>query len=223
MKSRYAASEGDRLLREDLTREGIRLARSLADLMPDEPEALGLLALMLLHDARRRTRVDTAGDLVLLNAQDRAQWDHDLIAEGAELLQRALRRRQPGPYQVQAAIAACHATAPTAAETDWRQIVGLYDQLLTMTPTPFVRLNRAVAVAMADGAGVALPLIDALADGPLQRHHLLHATRAELLTRLERWNDAAAAYRLAVERTTTEPERRHLHRRLNAITSRPLQ
>ncbi|HEY2332893.1 MAG TPA: sigma-70 family RNA polymerase sigma factor, partial [Acidimicrobiales bacterium] len=174
----YSASAGADLLRRGLCAEAIRLARMLVELMPDEPEASGLLALMLLHDARRSGRVDATGGLVPLEAQDRRGWDGAEIEEGVAVLDAALRRRQPGPYQVQAAIAACHATASDPARTDWVQIAGLYDRLLQMTPTPVVALNRAVAVAMADGAAAGLVLVDELAVGSLAGHHLVHVTRA---------------------------------------------
>ncbi len=183
--------------------------------MPDEPEALALLALMLLHDARRAGRVDGAGDLVPLEEQDRARWDRHAIDEGVERLDAALRRGQPGPYQVQAAIAACHATAPDAGATDWAQIAALYGELVRMTPTPVVALNRAVAVAMADGPEAGLALVDELeASGALRDYHLLAATRADLLRRLARPAEAAAAYRQALDGAGTEAERRYLARRL---------
>src|SRR5207302_8577539 len=194
----YAASAGADLVRQSLTDEAIRLARTLTQLMPDEPEALALLALMLLHDARRAGRVDDGGDLVPLEEQDRTRWDRNAIDEGVELLDAALRRAQPGPYQVQAAIAACHATAPDAASTDWPEIAALYSELVRMTPTPVVMLNRAVAVAMADGPEAGLTLVDELeASGALRGYHLLPATRADLLRRLGLRREAAAAYRRA--------------------------
>src|SRR4051812_8063212 len=167
--------------------EAIRLARVLAGLMPDEPEALGMLALMLLHDARQPARVDATGELVPLEGQDRSAWNQAQIAEGATLCERALRRRRAGPFQLQAAIAACHATAPTAADTDWPQIVGLYAELARLAPSPIVELNRAVAIGMADGPEAALPLVDAIADsGRLDGYYLLPATRADLLRRAGR-------------------------------------
>ena len=215
----YAASAGADLMRQGLTDEAIRLARTLAELMPDEPEALALLALMLIHDARRAGRVDDAGDLVPLEEQDRARWDRQAIDEGVELLDAALRREQPGPYQVQAAIAACHATAPDADATDWAQIAALYGELVRMTPTPVVALNRAVAVAMADGPEAGLALVDELeASGALQGYHLLAATRADLLRRLARPAEAAAAYRQALDSAGTDAERRYLARRLAETT-----
>jgi RNA polymerase sigma-70 factor (ECF subfamily) len=211
----YAATAGADLVRQGLTDEAIRLARTLAELMPDEPEALALLALMLLHDARRAARVDDAGDLVPLEEQDRARWNRQAIDEGVERLDAALRRGPPGPYQVQAAIAACHATAPDADTTDWAQIAALYGELVRMTPTPVVALNRAVAVAMAEGPEAGLALVDELeASGALRDYHLLAATRADLLRRLARPAEAAAAYRQALDHAGTDAERRYLARRL---------
>jgi RNA polymerase sigma-70 factor (ECF subfamily) len=214
----YAASSGADLVRRNLCAEAIRLGRTLAALMPDEPEAVGLLALMLLHDARREGRVDDAGDLVPLEDQDRTCWDAERIADGIELLEGALRRRRPGPYQVQAAIAACHASALDAGATDWAQIAGLYRELARMVPSPVVELNRAVAVAMADGPAAGLPLLDALdASGRLDGYHLLPATRADLLRRLGRHPDAAAAYRRALDLATSDVDRRYLTRRLAEV------
>ncbi len=211
----YSATAGGDLVRQNLCTEAIRLARVLTSLMPDEPEATGLLALMLLHDARRTTRLDPAGDLITLADQDRSRWDRSEIDEGVAVLEAGLRRRQPGPYQVQAAIAACHATAPVARDTDWAQIAALYEQLLRFLPTPVVELNYAVAVAMADGPATALPLVAALeASGKLAGYHLLPATRADLLRRLGRRREAAAAYTEALELAGTEAERRFLTRRL---------
>jgi len=211
----YAATAGADLVRRSLTDEAIRLARTLTQLMPDEPEALALLALMLLHAARVDARVDAAGDLVPLEEQDRTRWDRATIDEGVALLDAALRRGRPGPYQVQAAIAACHATAPDAAATDWAQIAALYGELARMTPTAVVELNRAVAVAMADGPDAGLALVDAIdASGALRDYHLLPATRADLLRRLDRRAEAAAAYRAALALTTSDAERRYLERRL---------
>ncbi|MCU1448269.1 MAG: polymerase subunit sigma-24 [Acidimicrobiales bacterium] len=187
--------------------------------MPDEPEVLGLLALMLLQDSRRAARVDDAGDLVPLEEQDRSQWDADAIAEGIAMLDSAVRRREPGPYQVQAAIAACHASAPVATATDWTEIAALYGRLTQMTRSPVVELNRAVAVAMADGPAVGLALVDELeASGALAGYYLLAATRADLLRRLDRREEAAAAYRRALELTRTDTERRFLTRRLRETT-----
>jgi RNA polymerase sigma-70 factor (ECF subfamily) len=214
----YAATAGADLVRQGLCAEALRLGRTVAQLMPDEPEALGLLALMLLQDSRRAARVDASGDLVPLEEQDRTAWDADAIAEGRAVLDAALRRRQPGPYQVQAAIAACHAIAPDAASTDWVDIAGLYRELARMVPSPVVELNRAVAVAMADGPEVGLALVDALdASGVLAGYHLLPATRADLLRRLGRRDDAAAAYRAALDLAGSDTERRYLARRLSEV------
>ena len=207
-------------MRRELCTEAIRLARTLARLMPDEPEALGLLALMLLHDARRAGRVDAAGDLVLLGEQDRTLWDRDAIDEGLAVLDAALRRGEPGPYQLQAAIAARHAAAVEAAATDWAEIAALYRDLAAMVPSAVVELNRAVAVAMADGPEAGLQLVDALeASGALAGYYLLPATRADLLRRLGRSSEAAAAYRRALELAATDAERRYLARRLAETTA----
>jgi len=215
----YSATAGTDLIRQSLSGEAIRLARTLARLMPDEPEAAGLLALMLLHDARRDTRVDGVGELVTLEHQDRGRWDRAEIAEGVDLLGQALARARPGPYQVQAAIAACHATAATPADTDWAQIAALYAQLARMVPSAVVELNRAVAVGMADGPAAGLALVEELAaKGQLTGYHLLPATRADLLRRLGRAGEAAAAYREALALVTTEAERRYLSRRLAEIS-----
>ncbi|MGZ6965541.1 MAG: RNA polymerase sigma factor [Acidimicrobiia bacterium] len=214
----YAATSGADLLRQGLSAEAIRLARTLTELMPDEPEALGLLALMLLHDARRNGRVDDPGALLPLEAQDRTRWDQDAIDEGVDRLDAALRREQPGPYQVQAAIAACHATAARADDTDWVEIAALYGELARMVPSPVVELNRAVAVAMADGPEAGLRLVDELDESrALAGYHLLYATRADLLRRLDRGAEAAEAYQQALELTTTDAERRYLLRRLEEI------
>ncbi|HUQ40807.1 MAG TPA: RNA polymerase sigma factor [Acidimicrobiales bacterium] len=215
----YGATAGDELVRTDLAGEAIRLARILATLMPDEPEALGLLALMLLHHARRHGRTGASGELVPLDEQDRRRWDADEIAEGHGVLDRAIRLRRPGPYQLQAAIAACHATAPTAPETDWAEIVRLYDELLRTTASPVVALNRAVAVAMADGPAAGLRLVEAIeADGALAQYHLVAATRADLLRRLGRRTEAAEAYRRAMAMAGTASERSYLARRLSEVT-----
>jgi RNA polymerase sigma-70 factor (ECF subfamily) len=215
----YSATAGAHLVRGNLCAEAIRLARTLVRLMPDEPEASGLLALMLLHDARRVARVDAAGDLVPLEEQDRSRWDGAVIQEGTGLLEAALRRGQPGPYQVHAAIAACHAGAPDAAATDWAQIAALYRELVRMTPSAVVELNRAVAVAMSEGPEAGLLLVDALeTSGVLGGYHLLPATRADLLRRLDRLDEAATAYRQALELTFTDSERRYLMRRLAETT-----
>lgn len=215
----YAATEGGALLRTDLTTEAIRLGRVLHELMPEEPEATGLLALMLLQDSRRAARTDAHGDLVVLERQDRSQWDRDRIREGSQLVEAALRRRRPGPYQVQAAIAALHAQARRPEETDWKQIAGLYATLMRLAPTPVVALNRAVAVAMSGRLETGLELIDALrADGRLDRYHLLHAARADLLRRLLRYDEAAAAYRAALALVANTSERRYLTRRLAEVS-----
>jgi RNA polymerase sigma-70 factor (ECF subfamily) len=211
----YSASAGADLVRKGLCAEAIRLARALAQLMPDEPEALGLLALMLFHDARRMTRVDPAGDLVRLEDQDRTRWDRQEIEEGTRVLEAALRRGRPGPYELQAAIAACHATASEAAATDWAQIALLYGRLARLNPSPVIELNRAVAVAMADGPARGLDLVAALESaGTLRGYHLLPATRADLLQRLGRTEEAAASYREALDLAATDAERRFLARRL---------
>jgi RNA polymerase sigma-70 factor (ECF subfamily) len=211
----YAATAGADLVRRDLCAEAIRLGRTLAQLMPDEPEALGLLALMLLHDARRSARLDDAGEIVLLEDQDRIRWNAREIAEGVELLEATLRRGRPGPYQIQAAIAACHVTAEEAADTDWAQIAALYGELAKLTPSAVVELNRAVAVAMADGPAAGLELVRRLENaGELAGYHLLPATRADLLRRLGRRDEAAAGYREALELAATDAERRFLNRRL---------
>jgi len=215
----YSATAGADLVRQALCDDAIHLARTLAQLMPDEPEALGLLALMLLHHARRAGRVDGAGDLVPLEEQDRTRWDRAAIDEGISVLDAALRRRRPGPYQVQAAIAARHATAPDASQTDWTEIAALYRELAGMTPSPVVELNRAVAVAMAHGPEAGLRLVDALAEaGALPGYHLLPAARGDLLRRLDRRAEAAAAYRQALELAATDAERRYLARRLAETT-----
>jgi RNA polymerase sigma-70 factor, ECF subfamily len=211
----YSASAGADLVRGGLCAEAIRLARALVQLMPDEPEAAGLLALMLLHDSRRATRVDDAGDLVRLEDQDRSRWNRGEIDEGVALLEAALRRGRAGPYELQAAIAACHATALEAAATDWAQIALLYGRLAELTPSPVVELNRAVAVAMADGPAAGLDLVAALeAAGALRGYHLLPATRADLLRRMGRPAEAAVGYREALDLASTEAERRYLAARL---------
>jgi RNA polymerase sigma-70 factor (ECF subfamily) len=206
----HRSSAADQLLREDLCAEAIRLARLVCDLMPDEPEAVGLLALMLLTDARRATRVDDDGVLVALPDQDRTCWDRDQIAEGHELVRRCLRRNQPGPYQVQAAIAAVHTDAPTAAATDWVQILALYDQLVPFAPTPVVQLNRAVAVAEVRGPQEALAEVEIL---DLETYLPYHATRADLLRRVGHTADALDAYDRALALGPADPERRYLERR----------
>jgi len=208
------ASSGERLLREDLCAEAIRLGRLLAELLPDEPEVMGLLALMLLVESRRAARTTPGGDLVLLADQDRGRWDAGLVAEGQAIVRRCLRRNQPGPYQVQAAINAVHSDAPTAAATDWGQVLALYDQLLTIAPGPVVALNRAVAVAEVEGPEAALALVDGL---ELDSYHLFHAIRADLLRRLGRDAEAAAAYEAAIARAGNAPERAFLERRRQAL------
>jgi RNA polymerase sigma-70 factor (ECF subfamily) len=219
----YASSSPNTaLVRTDLCAEAIRLGRTLAELMPDEPELLGLIALMLLHDARRAGRVGADGELVPLEEQDRARWDRAAIDEGVGVLDAALRRRRPGPYQIQAAIAACHATALDAAATDWTEIAALYGELARVTRSPVVELNRAVAVGMADGPGAGLRLVDALdASGALAGYHLLAATRADLLRRAGRRGEAAAAYRDALGEATSHTERRYLERRLAEVEAAP--
>jgi RNA polymerase sigma-70 factor, ECF subfamily len=215
----YSASAGQDVLRPGLTSEAIRLGRLLVGLMPDEPEAAGLLALMLLQDARSGARLDENGELVTLENQDRSRWDRAEIAEGRELLEAALRRQRAGPYQIQAAIAACHADAAQAGDTDWSQIVLLYQRLRRVVPSAVVELNRAVAVAMADGPAAGLTLVEQLAAaGELAGYFLLPATRADLLRRLDRREEAAASYRDALALVTTEPERRYLWRRLAEVT-----
>ena len=210
----YTASAGERLVREDLCAEAIRLGRLLADLMPGEPEVLGLVALMLLVESRRGARLSLNGDLILLADQDRGRWDRTLIAEGQALVRRCLRHDRPGPYQIQAAINAVHSDAPTAAATDWLQILQLYDQLLSLAPSPVVALNRAVAVAEVEGPETALDLVNTL---DLGQYHLFHAIRADLLRRLDRNLDAAAAYDAAIARSENAAERTFLQRTRDAL------
>ncbi|GAA1389716.1 RNA polymerase sigma factor [Catellatospora chokoriensis] len=210
----YTASSGDALMRADLCQEAVRLGRLLAELMPDEPEALGLLALMLLAEARRAARTTATGQLVPLPEQDRSCWDRALIAEGLTLVGRCLRRRQPGPYQLQAAISAVHAAAPDAASTDWPRVLALYDRLLALTPSPVVALHRAVAVAEVHGPGPALAVLDTL---DLDGYHVYHAVRADLLHRLGRDPEAAAAYQTAASRTANAAEQEFLRRRRQAL------
>jgi RNA polymerase sigma-70 factor (ECF subfamily) len=213
----YAASSGALVTRHDLSGEAIRLGRLLVELLP-EPEAMGLLALMVLHESRRAARTSRGGELVLLADQDRSVWDRDLIAEGTALVERALASRRIGPYALQAAIAAVHAEAPSAAATDWAQIVGLYDVLARLDPSPVVELNRAVAVAMRDGPAAGLGIIDALlARGELDDYHLAHSARADLCQRLGNTADARASYERALRLTRQEPERRFLERRLHEL------
>ena len=212
----YSASSGPSLTRHDLSAEAIRLTRLLLELLPEpEPEAIGLLALMLLQESRRAARTSAAGEVVLLDDQDRSLWNRDQIAEGGQLIERALSSRRFGPYTLQAAIAAVHAQAATAADTDWPQIVGLYDVLLRADPSPVVELNRAAAVAMRDGPAAGLALIDAiLARGDLADYHLAHSARGDLCRRLGRTADARASYERALALTRQEPQRRFIERRL---------
>ncbi len=213
----HNATSGDRVVREDLCAEAIRLGRLLSDLMPDEPEVTGLLALMLLTSSRRAARTAPDGSLVLLADQDRSLWSRELITEGQELVRRCLRRNRPGPYQLQAAIAAVHSDAPTAEDTDWAQIVALYDQLLAFSPSPVVALNRAVAVAEVAGPAAALELVDEL-DPP--RSHVFSAVRADLLRRLGRPTEAADEYDQAAELAGNAPERAFLERRRDELRRR---
>ena len=214
----YSASAGDALVRRELCAEAVRLGRVLRELMPDEPEALGLLALMLLHDARREARTGPGGELIVLEEQDRTRWRRDQIDEGAALVERALHMRRAGPYQVQAAIAALHCQAARAEETDWPQIAALYEEIYRLQPTPIVALNRAVAVAMARAPEDGLRLLDdpALATA-LGSYHLYHAARADLLRRAGRFSDAAAAYGSALALATNAVERAYLERRLREV------
>jgi RNA polymerase sigma-70 factor, ECF subfamily len=211
----YTASSGDRLTRDDLCAEAIRLGRLLAELMPDEAEVAGLLALMLLTESRRASRTTPDGGLVLLADQDRSRWDRGLIAEGQAIVRRCLRRGQPGPYQIQAAINAVHSDAPTVAATDWRQILQLYDQLAALAPSPVVALNRAVAVAEVEGPDAALTLVDGLG---LRDYHMFHAIRAGLLRRLGRSSEAVLAYDAAIARTENAAERDFLRRSRQALS-----
>ncbi|WP_423204152.1 RNA polymerase sigma factor [Pseudomonas kribbensis] len=214
----YSASGGAQVTREDLTREAIRLGRLLLELLPD-PEVMGLLALMLLHESRRSARSTPSGELILLDDQDRGLWNAELIAEGCNLVERALTTGRFGPYCLQAAIAAVHAEAPTAGETDWEQIVGLYDVLLRAVPSPVIELNRAVAVAKRDGALAGLTLIEGILErGELQDYHLAHSARAEFCRQLGRVEEARVAYRRALELTRQEPERRFIEGRLQELT-----
>ena len=213
----YSASSGAALTRADLSGEALRLARLLLELLP-EPEVRGLLALMLLHESRRPARSSAEGDLVLLEDQDRALWDRKLIAEGTALVEQALGSRRFGPYSLQAAISALHAEAPGAAATDWAQIVALYDVMQRMDPSPVIALNRAVALAMRDGAAAGLPLIDELLGKDLAQYHLAHAARADLCRRLGKKREAAASYARALALARQEPERRFLERRLAELS-----
>jgi RNA polymerase sigma-70 factor (ECF subfamily) len=217
------ATAGDATIRPDLTREAIRLARLVAALMPDEPEAVALLALTLLQDSRRDTRYDEHGDLVLLEDQDRAAWDRTAIDEALAMLPGALRRGRPGPYQLQAAIAALHAAAPSFAATDWAQIAALYAELARLRPSPVVETNRAVAVAMAEGPAAGLDVLDAIDDPRIVRTHLHHAARADLLRRLGRDAEAADEYAAAIAVAGTRAERSYLERRLGEVRSEVTQ
>ncbi len=210
----YTASAGDDLIRGDLCDEAIRLARLLAGLMPDEPEALGLLALLLLTGARRAARTGPGGSLIPLADQDRSRWDRAMIAEGQDLVRTCLRRNQPGPYQIQAAIGAVHSDAAVAADTDWGQILALYDQLMLVTPTPVVALNRCVALAEVRGPAAALGQLGQLS---LDGYHLFHATRADLLRRLGRRDEARAAYQAAIARAANGAERSFLQQRRDTL------
>ena len=210
----YTATSGDRLVRENLCAEAIRLGRLLAELLPEEPEVMGLLALMLLVEARRAARIDADGHLVLLGDQDRAAWNLALVAEGQAIVRQCLQRNRPGPYQIQAAINAVHNDAPSASATDWRQILQLYDQLQAMTPSPVVALNRAVAIAEVEGPEQALRLVDGLA---LDRYYLFHAIRADLLRRLGRIAEAAVAYEAAIAASQNAAEREFLERAHQAM------
>jgi RNA polymerase sigma-70 factor (ECF subfamily) len=213
----YSATFGETVTRADLCSEAIRLTRIVVELLP-EPEAVGLLAMMLLHDSRRAARADPMGELIVLDEQDRARWNHEQIREGQELTERALRSRRVGPYAIQAAIAAVHADAKRADETDWAQIVAFYDLLLNMNPSPVVELNRAAAIAMRDGPERGLDLINTLlARGELANYHLAHSARADLLRRLGRTEDAIAAYAAALALTTQHPERRFIERRMASL------
>jgi len=214
----YAASSGEQVTRHDLSGEAIRLGRLLVELLP-EPEAQGLLALMLLHDSRRAARTSATGEVILLDDQDRSLWNRDQIAEGSRLVEQALSSGRGGPYAIQAAIAAVHAGAATAAATDWDEIVGLYGVLMGMAPSPVIELNRAVAVAMRDGPEAGLAIIDRiLARGELRDYRLAHAARAELCRRLGRTSEARAAFERALSLTRQEPERRFLERRLGELS-----
>ncbi len=215
----YSASSGDSVTRRDLSAEAIRLGRLLVELLP-EPEVMGLLALMLLHESRRRARTTPEGDLILLDAQDRSRWNREMITEGSDLVQRALSSGRAGPYCIQAAIAAVHASAPDAASTDWAEIAGLYEALRLVQPSPVVELNRAVAVAMRDGPAIGLALIDAiLKRGELADYYLAHSARADLCRRLGRIEEARAAYMRALSLARQEPERRFLEKRLKELST----
>jgi RNA polymerase sigma-70 factor (ECF subfamily) len=213
----YSASIGAEVTREDLTREAIRLGRLLLELLP-EPEVMGLLAMMLLHESRRQARTSATGELILLDEQDRSLWDAGMIAEGCALVEQALTRQRFGPYCLQAAIAAVHAEAATPQDTDWLQIVGLYDLLLRVVPSPVIELNRAAAISRRDGPLAGLTLVEAILDrGELLDYHLAHSARAEFCRQLGRVEEARAAYERALELTQQVPERRFLEARINAL------
>jgi RNA polymerase sigma-70 factor (ECF subfamily) len=219
----YSASSGDAAIRHELCAEAIRLGRLICELLPGENESRGLLALMLLHDSRRTARVDDAGDLVLLEDQNRSQWNQGEIREGMKLVETVLKksRRRAGPYALQAAIAAVHAQAQRAEDTDWKQIAGLYDALLRLQPSPVVELNRAAAVAMAEGAGVGLLLLDKLEGKPeLRDYYLLPAARGDLLRRMQQWSESARAYRRALALAENEAARKFLSRRLVEVEAK---
>ncbi|MCA9712394.1 MAG: hypothetical protein KDK70_41545 [Myxococcales bacterium] len=217
----YTATAGQDLIRDELCQEALRLGRILTELMPHEPEVAGLLALMLLHDARREARVADDGGLVRLEQQDRGRWDHAQIDEGCALLDAAVARRRPGPYQIQAAIAALHGRAPAPEQTDWPQIAALYGALAVHRPSPIVELNRAVAIAMAEGPEAGLARLDRLeAEGTLAGYHLLPAARADLLRRAGRGRDAADAYRRAIALASNQAEQRYLQERLAELEDR---
>jgi RNA polymerase sigma-70 factor (ECF subfamily) len=216
----YTASAGDSLIRRELCAEAIRLGRTLCELMPGEPENIGLLALMLLHDSRRDTRVNAAGELMTLDEQDRSAWHHEQIAEGIQFVERALHMRRIGPYQLQAAIAAVHSEAKTPQQTDWKQIAALYEELMRFNNSPIVSLNHAVAVAMTDGISAGLALIDELGkSGDLDSYYLYHAARADLLRRMDQTSSALEAYERALTLTTNAVERRYLRRRISELQS----
>jgi len=216
----YSATSGADLVRSGLSAEALRLARMLSTMMPEDCEVTGLLALMLLHDARRGTRLDGAGDLVTLEEQDRTRWDSGEITEAILILKEAMQLGRPGPYQVQAAIIACHATAEDEAHTDWRQIAALYDRLAELAPSPVVELNRAVAIAMASGPAAGLAIVESIvAAKTLSGYPLLPATRADLLRRMHRLDEAAVHYREALSLATNDGERRFLTRRLRETTT----
>jgi RNA polymerase sigma-70 factor, ECF subfamily len=211
----YTATAGDSLIRRELCAEAIRLGRTLCDLVPNEPESLGLLALMLLQDSRRDARVNAAGELVVLDEQDRSLWHRDQIDEGLKLVERALRLGRAGPYQLQAAIGAVHAEAGTAEETDWKQIAALYRELARADPSPVISLNHAVAVAMSQGIERGLAMVDELgSSGDLESYHLYHAARADLLRRTGQWDEAREEYERALSLTSNAVERRYLRRRI---------